>query len=717
MANVVEIVIKAVDQTKQGFTMPIRNAGDLGIALDKLKPAFLTLAATAATTFGIMAKHSIDAADEMGKLAQKAGESVESFSSMAYAASLSDVEAGALAKGIKELSLNIVEATKAGSDQEKMFEELGVKVTDQNGKLRTASAVLLDVSTRFADTADGIGKTTMATKLFGSKLGPELIPFLNQGANGIRELQSEAESLGQTFTGETAAASEQFNDNLSKLKLAAQGVVNQVVAQFIPSIAALSEEFVGWVKESGIVNAIAWTLIDTFKIAAYAVKLMITAVSALEDVFVGIGKTIGDIASTFVSFWELMGSVAGHTFEFFTELLQGHFENAKEIAKTSLGDIQSDFNAFGENVKMIGVDAAAGFKNAFKTLAEGPLAPTLGQGPDIKITKFADSGAKKPQMPFLQDDSQVTKFAENAIRQLKRIEDMRAQLVQESLRGTSAEIGAEDEKYRKQLEQIDQLGADEDNFYALREQAFHNHQQRLLEIEAGFFEQRRRLQVEMTANIAGGDTAIRIQEDERYKERLQQIAQLNLAEEDSLVLTQKAAEEHSAKRREIFNQELQAVSGAFGQMAEAAKAFGKKGFEAYKAFAIAQAIIDTYTGATAAYKSLAGIPFVGPVLGVAAAGAAIAAGLARVATIKSTQPGVAHAGLDYVPEEATYILQHGERVLAPRQNEDLTEFLAHGGGGPAHVTMILDGRVIGEVVGRLSRDGRLQIDSRAVTTR
>ena len=56
-----------------------------------------------------------------------------------------------------------------------------------------------------------------------------------------------------------------------------------------------------------------------------------------------------------------------------------------------------------------------------------------------------------------------------------------------------------------------------------------------------------------------------------------------------------------------------------------------------KAAAIASATIDTYQSATASYKSLAGIPVVGPTLGIAAAGAAIASGLATVKQIVATK--------------------------------------------------------------------------------
>ena len=57
----------------------------------------------------------------------------------------------------------------------------------------------------------------------------------------------------------------------------------------------------------------------------------------------------------------------------------------------------------------------------------------------------------------------------------------------------------------------------------------------------------------------------------------------------------------------------------------------------YKAAAITQTIIETYKGATAAYASLATIPIVGPALGVAAAAAVTAAGLANVGKIRSAR--------------------------------------------------------------------------------
>lgn len=41
--------------------------------------------------------------------------------------------------------------------------------------------------------------------------------------------------------------------------------------------------------------------------------------------------------------------------------------------------------------------------------------------------------------------------------------------------------------------------------------------------------------------------------------------------------------------------------------------------------------------------------------------------------------GKAHKGMDNIPEESTWLLNGGERVIAPEQNKDLTQFLSGGG--------------------------------------
>ncbi len=106
----------------------------------------------------------------------------------------------------------------------------------------------------------------------------------------------------------------------------------------------------------------------------------------------------------------------------------------------------------------------------------------------------------------------------------------------------------------------------------------------------------------------------------------------------------KGAEEFS--QAEINRLQLQAdwnektteqkVAAAQNALANVANNLGKE-TAAGKAAAIASTLISTYQGAQSSYQSLAGIPVVGPALGIAAAAAAVAGGLKTVKSIQSTK--------------------------------------------------------------------------------
>jgi len=81
---------------------------------------------------------------------------------------------------------------------------------------------------------------------------------------------------------------------------------------------------------------------------------------------------------------------------------------------------------------------------------------------------------------------------------------------------------------------------------------------------------------------------------------------------------------------------LRGTEQAFAAMYEASGKKIKAFFILQKAAAIASTIVMTYQSAIAAYKSMVGIPIVGPALGAAAAAIAVAGGLANVAIIART---------------------------------------------------------------------------------
>lgn len=183
-------------------------------------------------------------------------------------------------------------------------------------------------------------------------------------------------------------------------------------------------------------------------------------------------------------------------------------------------------------------------------------------------------------------------------------------------------------------------------------------------------EQQRNSRVSQSLSVANTQDALAKTGAEReavwkaHKERMFMIDQQY--ELDKASLGTKAASDTLSGMADLMGSLLGEQSAGYKAM-----------FAMSKAFAIAQAIINAPKTFSDVYASVAAIPYVGPYLAPVMAGAAVAVQLAQVSQIKSTNlTGMAHDGIDYVPQEGTWLLNKGERVLSPRQNQDFTRAMA-----------------------------------------
>jgi hypothetical protein len=103
--------------------------------------------------------------------------------------------------------------------------------------------------------------------------------------------------------------------------------------------------------------------------------------------------------------------------------------------------------------------------------------------------------------------------------------------------------------------------------------------------------------------------------------------------------------------------------------------------------AVAQTIIDTYKGAQESYSALASIPYIGPALGIAAAIAAIGAGMARVNAIRSTEYQGRAAGGKVIGGQPYIVGENGPELIVPQgsggtviPNNRLSSMMNGGGG-------------------------------------
>lgn len=245
MVGTARIDITARDGASAVFARVQRSMGELDQRAGKLSAGFAGIGAALGTAtlagagFALVVANSIRATanfgDQMGHAAQRLGITAESMSRLRYAATQSDATFEQLEQGLHRLGQSTV--TNAA-----LFDRLGIATRDSAGNMRASDALFKDVADRFAAMPAGIEKTNLAIALFGRELGPRLLPTLNNGADGLRELGDEAERFGRVVTDEAAASAILFNDNLSKLTEAGTGLVHVFGNAVIPAIARLSTE-------------------------------------------------------------------------------------------------------------------------------------------------------------------------------------------------------------------------------------------------------------------------------------------------------------------------------------------------------------------------------------------------------------------------------------------------------------------------------------------
>ena len=313
-SNRAQILISAVDQTKTAFDSIKRGLGGLTDTAKSVNGVLANLGVGVSLAgIGAMIKSSIDSADALDEMAQRTGIAVDSLSLLVPAAELSAVSTEKFEAGLKKLATGMLEAATGSEASAQKFGALGVAVQNQDGTLRDSEQVLLDLADRFKAMPDGAEKAALAVDIFG-KAGAEMIPFLNQGRDGIGALKQEAAELGLQLSADTAAQAGNFNDALDKLKLATQSIGNQIIASLLPALNDMAGGMVESAKQGGTLRVILDGVV-------LVLKTLALGVATVGKAFVALGEAIG-------------GGVAAAV-----EALKGNTDGAKAIIADLKGSL------------------------------------------------------------------------------------------------------------------------------------------------------------------------------------------------------------------------------------------------------------------------------------------------------------------------------------------------------------------------------------------
>lgn len=257
------------------------------------------------------------AADAAAKLSQRIGVSVESLTGLQFAAAQSGVSAAQLEAGLAGLTRQMIQARDGTGAAGEAFARLGVSVTDAQGRLRDGDAVLRDLAGALARLPDGAEKTALAMQTLG-RSGQQLVPMLNQGAEGLDAMRTQAEALGVVMTDVGARAGERYADAMGVVTAAVRGLRTQLWEQLGPSVVLVVERMADWITQSGIVARAAQTVADVVRGLvlvlqgmAETARLAGASAAALADVLVSsLGAAVRAVRAQATAITEALAGLA-----------------------------------------------------------------------------------------------------------------------------------------------------------------------------------------------------------------------------------------------------------------------------------------------------------------------------------------------------------------------------------------------------------------------
>jgi hypothetical protein len=648
----------------QGLKDAQSSLAQFGAGMSKVGVAAAASFAAVGVAMAAAMKGAIDKADEIGKAAQKIGVPVQELSALKYAADLSDVSMETLTTSMGKLAKNM-SAVAGGAQNEaaEAFKAMGIAVTNTDGTLRSSSQVLGDLAGKFAGYEDGAAKSALAMAVFG-RAGAQMIPLLNSGSAGLREMAAEAARLGLVMDQETADAAQQVNDNFTRLRRAADGLVILVTARMLPALENLSDMMASAAKNSNFLDQAA-------KSVGGAIKGVVEAVITGVVVVQRLGVEVGALAKAL-----------------------GEFGSMKWLGKRE--DLDSmlkafgDFKREGENTKKVLDDLGSSFGQLWSGATASPGVDWERQASSLdrlskSVEQYAASWAKV-EAPILQAGAAAqAAMSQFFASQAKRIAGMEAEAQTIGL-----SVGAH-EKLRVQLEA--EALAKEKNIPLTDALA----QKIAATGEAAAMAAMRIQGAQMTMQVMSP-----AQQFEADMTRLKELYDAGAISMETFAARQKQLAEQSGATWQQFGTNVGSV------FTNLAKVFGEKNKEMAvlgKAGAIAQAIINTQLAVTKALASLA------PPFSYAAAAASLAQGVAAVAAIKSQSlSGMMTGGAltvrgaggpDSVP--VSFMASPGEQIDVWRPDQGGGADPRRGAGGQTVINVPVPAVTTREAVGELIR--------------
>ncbi|HBP5311649.1 phage tail tape measure protein [Pseudomonas aeruginosa] len=684
-----------------------KNAAKVGAAIGAATAAGIT--ALAALTVS-----TVRNANEIANLASVANASTTEFQKYAAGAKLVGIEQEKLADIFKDVNDKVGDFLNTGGGAlADFFENVAPKVgvtADQFRNLSGPQALGLYVSSLEKAKVSQSDMTFYLEAIASDATA--LLPLLRNNAEGFKTFGDAAQAAGAILDEKTIKSASELQAATWLVEQSTTGLKNQLTSALIPVLSDFATKLLDVSKDGTSMVAVGEFLVTTLKLVAGAA---VATVGAFQLVGKSIAGAAAVASSAFegITWLEIASGPAGWAKRFVQNL-----DGVKASTSVFAEDMVGSGKKIVEVLEFIGNAGTGDVNGRVKELAKllDDLRKKNKTGTFEAPGKEVEAAAKRRQQAVTSLISSLQLEAatvgmtadEQKLYRLELDGATASQLAQAKAAIETVESFKKQQKAQEDYKKLVQdLRTDE-------ERLLDTTKERLAVLDAmqGLSdEERNRVASRIVSDsfsappsFGGADAVVagpqgeldKIDKAEEELEKWYQ-SQLDLLnanreakaeltaqwDEQELKLKQEHEEALAAIERSRQQVTLSANEQFFGNLSGLAKSFFgeqsglyKAAFVAEKSYAIAKTLLNAPKTASDAYAAMAGIPVIGPALGIAAAAAAVTAQLAQVAAVKNVNlSGQAHDGIMSVPEDGTWNLKKGERVTTAETSAKLDRTL------------------------------------------
>ncbi len=168
---------------------------------------------------GLLVRNALTLADNLQESAERLGLNVEALQAFRFAADQSGIGAETFDRSIERLNRTLADAREGDREAIKTIADLGLSLTDLEGRATTAGDVLPQLADRIAAAGDAGERTRLAFLAFGKGGGP-MVVMLKDGAAGLEASSDQARRAGAVVYAELVAKGAKAKDQLDAIGLA-----------------------------------------------------------------------------------------------------------------------------------------------------------------------------------------------------------------------------------------------------------------------------------------------------------------------------------------------------------------------------------------------------------------------------------------------------------------------------------------------------------------